>query len=295
MTTGEPLLLAALSAGAHFVDTGGDQSYQYAMYVRHESTARRAERVCLLGAGLEGMIGDLAAAWAAYAVCERESPHDDAAPGQIEERPLDDIAVSYVFDDLALSPSGQRAVFENLHSRGVAWHRGRWEAVPSGSERRRINAGADMGFERDVVSFPGGDVITIPRHVAARRVQTFVSTSRRAATTTALRLLARAMPLLPRQATGVLAPYVPTLQEYARTRFCVVAQARRGADLAHVSVRGSDLYRTSAAVAAWVVRQLLARSEGPAGMRAPSELFVPRTTLLELAGAADLRIETSFE
>src|SRR5207237_9453703 len=184
-----------------------------------------------------------------------------------------------------------RAVFDQLHDRGLAWRRDRWESVATGAERRRINAG---GGERDVVSFPGGAVITLPRHVAARSVQTFVSTTRSQLATTALRLLARAMPLVPRAATAALATYTPSDDEYARTKFAVVAQARRGFQAAQVVVSGVDLYRASAVIAAWVARHLAARAGGPTGMRAPSELFRPAAALRELASSGAIAIEPSF-
>jgi hypothetical protein len=211
-----------------------------------------------------------------------------------EDRPLDDIAVSYVFDELVLSPASQRAVFDGLHARGLAWRRDRWEPIAPAAERRRINAGSALGGEREVASYPGGDVITVPRHIAARSVQSFASTTRRNVAQTALRWLVRAVPLLPKSATDLLATYTPANEEYARTRFAVVAQARRGFSSAQVVVTGSDLYRTSAIVAAWVTRQLLARSAGPVGMRAPSELFRPEPTLRELASIGGLSIEPSF-
>src|SRR5262249_6012155 len=160
--------------------------------------------------------------------------------------PLDEVAVSYIYDDLVLSPSSQKAVFGNLHTRSLVWQRDRWEHVAPAVTRRRVNAGSAMGGERDAVSFPGGDVITVPRHVAASTVQTFVSTTRSTAATTALRLLARAMPLVPKRAIDALAPYQPHEEEYARTRFAVIAQARRGFAAAQIVVRGDDQYRTSA-------------------------------------------------
>src|SRR6202042_3187117 len=119
--------------------------------------------------------------------------------------PLDDIAVSYVFDDLVLSPAGQRAVFAGLHARGLAWRRDRWEPCAPAAERRRINAGLAMGGEREVASFPGGAVISVPRHVASMAVQTFASTTRQRAAQTVLRALARVMPLVPKRATDLLA------------------------------------------------------------------------------------------
>ncbi len=298
--TNERLLVAALAAGAHYVDLGGEQAFLHAAYERHESTARRAERVAISGAGVDCVLGDWAAAWAAAYVCGMErDPIGDAVRARpidrlADDRPLDDVAVSYVFDDLTLSPGGQRAALARLHDRSFVWRSDRWEQVAPASQRRRINAGLEMGGERDVVSFPGGDVITLPRHLAAKQIQTFASTSRRVGTMTALRLLARVVPFVPKRATDALATYAPSDEEYARTKFAVVAQARRGFASAQVTVRGQDLYRTSAVIAAWIARQLAARSTGPVGMRAPSELFRPEPALREVAEAAGLVVEPSF-
>ena len=295
---GDTVLVAALAAGAHYVDLGGDQAVMHALFERHDSAARHAGRAVVPGCGLNCAIGDWASAWAAMHVCgatdEGEAVRRSAPARLAEDRPLDEIAVSYLFDDLVLSPSSQKAVFGNLHTRGLVWRRDRWESVASAAERRRVNAGPAMGGERNAVSFPGGDVITVPRHIAARTVQTFVSTTRSQAATAALRLLARAMPLVPKRATDLLAPYQPHEEEYARTRFAVVAQARRGFAAAQVVVAGEDMYRASAGIAAWVARALMTRGDGPIGMRAPSELFRPEPALREIGGALGLSIEPSF-
>lgn len=294
--TGERVLIAALSAGAHYLDVTSDQAYMHDMYVRHESTARRSERVCLPGAGLECVVGDLAAASAAEAISGSSGAAvlRTIAPERLAERqPFDDVAVSYIFDDLVLSPSSQRAVFDALHARGLMWRRDRWEATGPAAQRRRIDAGDVMGGEREVLSFPGGDVITIPRHIASQSVQTFVSTSRRPAATTALRLLARAIPVVPKRISDVLAPYVPEREDYARTHFAVVARAQRGSSTAQVTVRGADMYRVSAAVTVWIARQLLGRTTGPVGMRAASEVFHPQPALLQVAQTANLTVEMS--
>jgi short subunit dehydrogenase-like uncharacterized protein len=295
---GEQVLLATLAAGAHYVDLGGDQAFMHAMYERHDSTARKAGRAVVPGCGLNCAIGDWASAWAAQHVCELDERgavvRDTPAPRIAEDRPLDEIAVSYIFDDLVLSPGSQKAVFGNLHTRGLVWHRDRWEHIAPAAERRKVNAGLAMGGQRDAVSFPGGDVITVPRHVAANTVQTFVSTTRSQAATTALRLLARAMPLVPKRATDLFAPYQPDEDEYARTRFAVIAQARRGFSAAQIVVGGDDQYRASAGIAAWVARALATRETGPTGMRAPSELFRPEPALREVAETIGLTIEPSF-
>ncbi|MFT3700635.1 MAG: saccharopine dehydrogenase NADP-binding domain-containing protein [Kofleriaceae bacterium] len=297
--TNEPVLAAALAAGAHYIDLGGEQAWLHTAYERHESTARKAGRVALIGAGIDCVLGDWAAAWAAQYVCNQldtdtEPTRTEPQPRLADEKPFDEITVSYVFDQFVLSPAGQQAAFARLHEDSLVWKRDRWETIRPASERRTINAGLDMGGEREVVSFPGGDVITIPRHIDAQKIQTFASTSRSRATTTALRLIARAVPFLPKRATEALGTYEPRADEYAQTKFAIIAQARRGFSSAQVTVRGSDMYTVSAIISAWIARQLVARSTGPVGMRAPTELFRAEPALREVAEAAGLVVEPSF-
>jgi hypothetical protein len=296
---GDAVLMAALAARAHYIDLGGDQARVHTASERHDSTARRAGRAVLLGAAVNGALGDLAAAWAAARVCGADAEVDGAlvrvapAPRLAEDAPFDEVAVSYVFDDLVLSPASQRAVFAGAGVRALAWRRDRWESVAVAAERRRVNAGAELGGEREVASFPGGDVLSVPRHVAAQRVQTFVSTSRSALAQRALRWAARAAPFVPR-AEALLAPYVPDEAEYARTRFAVVAQARREFAAAQVVVAGHDLYQGTATIAAWLARQLAARESGPIGVRALGELVRPVPALRELASIGNFTIAPSF-
>jgi hypothetical protein len=193
-----------------------------------------------------------------------------------------------------LSPGSQKAVFGNLHTRGLVWRRDRWETLPPAAERKHVNAGPEMGGVRDAASFPGGDVITVPRHIHAQHVQTYVSTTRSAIAATALRLFARALPLVPRRATELLAPYQPTDDEYTKTKFAVIAQAHRGFSAAQVVMRGHDQYRASAGIAAWIARELAQRAAGPIGMRAPSELFRAEAAIHAVASLIDLRVEPSF-
>ena len=295
---GEPVLLAALAANAHYIDLGGDQSFIHAVYERHDSTARRAGKLVVPGCALNCALGDWGAAWAAAHVCgvtdEGSVVRASPAPRLGEDQPLDEIAVSYIYDDLVLSPGSQKAVFGNLQKRGLVWRRDRWETQAPAAERKHVNAGPEMGGVRDAASFPGGDVITVPRHINALSIQTYVSTTRNAVASTALRLFARALPLVPKKITDALAPYQPTDDEYARTQFAVIAQARRGFAAGQVVMRGHDQYRASAGIAAWVARELAHRGAGPIGIRAPSELFRAEAAIRAIAPLIDLRVEPSF-
>lgn len=295
--TAAPVLTAALAAGAHYVDVGGEQATLQALYERHESTARRAGLIALPGAGVDCVLGDLAAAWAARHLCGLDDPgevvRDTPAERIAEDRPLSEACISYVFDDLALSAGSQRALFATVGQRPAVWHRDRWEPGRT-ADKRRINAGTAMGGERDAIAHAAGDPITIPRHLAADRIASYLSTTRDPASGLLLRLLSTAATLLPKAAGDVLAPYAPPEAELARARFAVVAQVRRGFSAAQVIVRGHDLYTTTAAITAWTARALAARGPGPVGMRAPAELFRPRPALHALADAAGLVIEPSF-
>lgn len=295
---GDSVIEVALAAGAHYLDVGGDQAHVHDLMERFDSPARRAGRTVLPACAVDCVLGDLAAAWAAQHVCgiheDGDAVRTEPAPRIAEDRPFDEIAVSYIFDDLVLSAGSQRTLFGALGSRGLRWTRDRWETVSPGAEKRRVNAGRDFGGERDCVSFPGGDVLTVPRHVAAQRVQTFVSTTRSVAAATAMRWLSRASVLVPKRAGDLLAPYAPPDEEFTRTSFAIVAQVRRGFSAAQVVVRGTDLYQTSAAIIAWACRALVTRDVGPIGIRAPAELFRPEMALAELATVAGLDIEPSF-
>jgi hypothetical protein len=295
--TAAAVLAAALAAGAHYVDVGGEQEVLRALYERHESAVRRAGVVALPAAGVDCALGDLAAAWAAGHLLGVDDPGDavrsEPAPRLAEQHPLDDITVSYVFDQLARPPGSQRAAFDAVGNRPLIWRRDRWEAATAG-DHRRINAGPARGGERDAVVHAAGDVITIPRHLAARRVTGQLSTTRHPGTATALRLLARALPFLPRRAGEWLVPYALADADYRATRLAVIAQVRRGFSAAQIVVAGHDLVRTTAVIAAWSACRLAERGRGPVGMRAAAELFRPEPALRAIARAADLTIEPSF-
>ncbi len=295
--TAEPVLEAALTAGAHYVDVGGEQAALHALYERHESTARHAGLVALPGAGVDAVLADLAATWAAQHLvgATDDGPAVRAEPARrlAEDQPLEEVITSYVFDDLVLSAGSQRALFAASAQRPLVWRRDRWEPGRAG-ERRHVNAGPELGGERAAVSYAGSEVLAIPRHVAVDFVASYASTTRSAGATRALGLLARALPFVPKAASELLAPYADPDADYERTRLAVIAQVRRGFSAAQIVVRGRDLYTTTAAIVAWCAQALATRVSGPSGMRTPAELFRAPQALREIATHAELVFEPSF-
>jgi hypothetical protein len=205
-----------------------------------------------------------------------------------------------LFDDLSLSPGAQASVFANLHAPMVAWRRDRWDAERPGRHQRTFNPGpapvaipapaqlAPPGrYEREAFSIGGGDNITIPRHVAAIAVDTYLAVSRRPGVHRALRLAAMAASLLPSQAAALLVPAATSLEAaraaYAATRFAVVASAEHPFDARHAVAHGRDLYATSTAITARLTLALARRPSGPSGVLAAAEIVRAPAFLAELA------------
>ncbi|MCX5740878.1 MAG: NAD(P)H-binding protein, partial [Proteobacteria bacterium] len=176
--TAEPVLAAAIAAGASYVDVGGEQPALRTLHERHDAAVRRAGLVALPGAGLDCAIGDLAAAWGARVLigASSTSPNPNPSPTTdddlmyrepperlAEDHPLDEVCTSYLYDDFALSAGSQRALFGSVGDSAITWRAERWEPVRSGA-RRRVNV-RELGGEREAIAFGGGDAITVPRHI----------------------------------------------------------------------------------------------------------------------------------
>jgi short subunit dehydrogenase-like uncharacterized protein len=296
---GAPVLAAALAAGADYVDVAGEPHFVRAMYERHESAARRAGRTVVSGMAVGLALGDLAAARAAAACAAvgDDGPAVRAAPAArlAAHDPVDRVDVAHVLDDFSATPGSTRSTLETLAEPALIWCSDRWDEVPPGASSWQLDAGAALGGGRDAVSFPSGEVVTVPRHVAARRIETYVSWARTGWAMRAAGLAGRLAPLVARTTRAAArrldpAP-PPSAAMLARARFAIVARARRGADQATVRISGRDLYGTSALIAAWAAHALASRGSGPVGVLAPAEVFAPGPALAALAALADLRID----
>ncbi len=294
------LVRAAIEAGAAYLDTASEPAFLREVYERCEAAARKAGVACVSGAGVAPALGDLAAAWAAAHVLG--AADDDGVvratlpARQAEGDPLDEVAITWVLDGMAAAPGAQRAGIAMLTHGGAIWKDGRWDATAAGTSRRTVDAGPALGGARLAISAPGGEVVTVPRHVDAREIATYASVTRSAWAMRAAGLAARALPALggalgARMQRWAPAP-PPSAALRAQARFAVIAQARRGFDTAEVAIHGADLYATAAAITAWLAVALAAREAGPCGVLAPAEVLVAGPALATLAAAADLEIVT---
>lgn len=290
---GDPVVATAIAAGSHYLDLCAEQAVLRHVFERYDAPARHGHVAVVPGAAFSAL-GDLLAATAAARLLAEGSEGRDEGPvvRQVPLRRLTssdrlELSLGYLFDELSLSPGAQASVFANLHAPMVVWRRDRWDPERPGRRQRTFNDGTTS---REAFSVGGADNITIPRHVAAHSVDTYLSLSRQPAFHRALRLTALAASWLPAEASALLVPSVPAATEYAATRFTVVATAEHPFDARHVLVHGRDLYATSTAITSRLALALALRPTGPTGVLAPSEIVRAPAFLAELAAASVLEL-----
>ena len=215
-----------------------------------------------------------------------------------EDDPLDEVTVAYAVDDPATTPATRRTHADMFAAPGWVWQDDRWDPAPIGGEQRTINFGPELGGERLAMSFPSGEVITVPRHVAARRVQTFLSLARSRWIGALARAASRVAPTLYRAGAGGLidravAAATSVGGDPTRTHFALIARARRRFAIAQVSVVGADPYGLTALLVADAACDLASGPPAVVGAVTPSELWPAETSLRRIGESAGLAIDAA--
>ncbi len=285
---GEAVVRAALEADSHYIDTTGEQDFVRSIYEQFESAARAANRVIVNACAFEVALGD----WAA-----------NAAWAALDVPVADSISISYAVDNMQPTKGTQLSILDAMGKPGYRWEDDRWIPVSPGAQRIEVNYPEPFG-PRVALSFPSPEVITVPRHAPAKRVQTFMSLGQDNPFTRAASMMAPVLapvltPLLGsllRTSLGAIAESTIRAAEGKRpdqgnvARFAIVAEARAGSNVARCAVAGEDIYRVSASIACLAAERL--QNEGElGGVLAPSELFPSILALEEIAGQHGLFIE----
>ena len=293
LVVGEPILRAAIAVGAHYLDVAGEQAFIREAYERCDSRARKAGVTAVPGFAFEVALGDWAAARAAALV--------RAAAGTDDGEPIEEVAIGYAISRFRPSAGAVQSALGTLARPGVVWQEDRWERAAPGSRARTFAFPPPFGT-REAVRFPSGEVVTVPRYLATRRVETYLAWGDGSPVA---RVAARAAglvgPLLPVLAASPLGALVraragaappPDAAERSASRFAIVAEASHRFHRSRVSLSGSDLYGISVDIIAEGVRHLTgAAARPPSGVLAPSELMDPVEALAELVGEGRLAME----
>jgi short subunit dehydrogenase-like uncharacterized protein len=265
---GEPVVRAAITHGAHYLDTTGEQPFVKAM-LAHDDWARQQRVAVVCAQAFEVAVADCAAAVAAGGFREIAAVH-----------------VTYA-TRMHPSQGTQRTVLRMLQSEGYAYCGSEWVEERAAAVTRLMDFPPPLGRVA-AVSFPSAEVITVPRHLAVREVRTFMALPRLAA-----RLASTAAPLarallrtpLARLATRLVGEGTggPDDQTRAGDAFHLAIDVRgvRAGAATHrrLLLRGRDPYGLTAVIAAYGAQQMCADGYDRSGVLAPAAAFAPRALL----------------
>jgi len=255
--SGEAVVTAAIAAGLPYVDTSAEFPFLQRIFDRHDGPARQAGVAVVPGMAFYSAPADLASALAARAL----------------GRPPDTVEIAYHLSGARPSRGTLRTNLRRIGEPCFVRESGQLVA-------RRIGDDARAGrFQNGTVArWPGGEVLTVPRHTGAGSVGVFlampnvVAAAFRCPGVTAF--LQRVGRVVVGQARGG-----PTPAVRQRARFTIVAEARAGGAAARCVVEGHDLYGLTAAACVEAAQGLGVVLDGPSGALAPAEAFDPAAFL----------------
>ena len=246
---------AAVAAGAHYLDTTGEQAF-----VRLVHDEIEAGTAVLPAFGFDYVPGDLAARLAAEQV----------------DGPLDEIVVAYSVSGTSTSRGTRRTVGHVMGQDQVAWADGRLVPSRFGATTRTVRF--PFG-ERTVVEWGGTEPLTVPRHTDVRNVRSYFRAPAAAAKTGGLGRLAAPLVRL----AARFGPAGPSDEARAKSRFAVVAEASGPGGRGRAVLTGRDVYGLTALLIVRGAEALLAGEHRATGVAAAAEAFNARTLIGRLA------------
>jgi short subunit dehydrogenase-like uncharacterized protein len=251
---------AAVGAGAHYLDTTGEQAFVRLVHDRIE-----AGTVVLPAFGFDYVPGDLAARLAAEQV----------------EGALDEVVVAYSVKGVGTSRGTRRTIGAVMSQKQVAWQDGRLVDSRFGATTRTVRF--PFG-ERTVVEWSGTEPLTVPRHTDVRNVRSYIR--------------APAVAAQAGRFGRLTAPFVklgagfgrsgPSEESRRQSRFAVVAEARGPEGGRRATVTGRDVYALTALLVATAADALRKGEVSGAGVLAPAEAFDARALAAGLAPLLEL-------
>lgn len=154
---GDRLVRAALDAGIHYVDAAGDQHHIRNLFDNYDEEATQCDVAVVPALGFGVAIGDCLAQLAAQA-----------------HQPADEVVIGYAIEGVEASGSHPQAGATT--GREVVYRGGEWRPVPFEFDRGWFPFPDQVG-PRQMSRYGCGEVITVPRHVKTRSVQTLITST----------------------------------------------------------------------------------------------------------------------
>jgi short subunit dehydrogenase-like uncharacterized protein len=261
---GAPVIEAALDVRAHYVDTTGEQPYMKRVFDFLDAPARARGRAVVPGAGFDYVPGDLLCAAAARG-----------------HEPLRELVVAYAVSGFGATRGTLHSALQMLREDEVEYVDGAWRPAGALPLRERFAFPEPIG-DQVVARYPGGEVVTAPRHLRTRAVRQRISARSFAprpevagfvpAVTAALGPFLRTPLSAPLDALIDRLPEGPSDEAREHSRFTIVAEARgEDGSTGRAVLQGSDVYGLTAVTAVELARLMCLDGFDRTGARAPAQ------------------------
>lgn len=222
--SGAQVIEAAIAAGAHYVDTSGEQPYIQDVYDTFIADAGRAGVTVMPAVTDGGVPGDLVA----HLLAERIGPVDQFT------------AAHRITRSGGMSRGSLRSALglaDVISSGGIGYEGGQWRANAGAAPGAMVFPGESQSTA--MVAFPLQEMTSVPRHVKVRSVRCFVEEALSALVSAPI--TAELIDTLPEG---------PGPQDRAAQRWTIVVDAvARDGRRARGVIHGPDTYGTTAVIA----------------------------------------------
>jgi short subunit dehydrogenase-like uncharacterized protein len=271
---GEPVLRAAVETRTHYLDTTGEQPWMRLAFERYGAAAADAEVAVIPAMGFDYVPGDMIAALTAEGMGE-----------------VDEVTVAYGWFDFQPTRGTMQTTLEILSGEAVEWRKLQWLPAEKPLAGASFDFPAPIGRQR-MLRYPAGEQITVPRHVATRRVRTLLTASTFAPTprlAPLMQLLARPTGVALRtplkravQAAVARLPEGPSEEQRAACSYTIACEVSRGTEIRRGALHGRDTYGITAALIARGALEAAGAGFSGRGALAPAEAFDPKEFLAGL-------------
>ncbi|MFF0795118.1 saccharopine dehydrogenase family protein [Streptomyces spiralis] len=157
--TGEPVAMAALAAGCHYLDHAADPLYVKHLFDTFEVPAREANTVMIPGMSFYGAIADLLTSVVTSGLSD-----------------VDAVTVAYAVNGWRMTAASKATAAQLNGADRVLYSNGTHRVAPARAELASFEFPQPIGTRAVLVDYPASEVVTIPRHVRARSVQVLMTT-----------------------------------------------------------------------------------------------------------------------
>ncbi|HEU4390141.1 MAG TPA: saccharopine dehydrogenase NADP-binding domain-containing protein [Blastocatellia bacterium] len=257
---GEVVVREAVRAGAHYLDTTGEQSFIRMVFERYGDEARSKGVALVPACAFEYAFGDAATALA----CK------DLASCQ-------EVDLTYAIEGMQSSRGTRKSILRAIAAPGYALRNGSPVELKAGMLSRVVDVPAQG--RRRAYSFPGGEVFMAPLHVSVKDLSTWMTYP---VPSLVMKLFALAGPPLMRSPlAGWFSKRIdkgqfgPDAEQRAATNFTIICSARGATGNRRVVVQGTDPYGLTAVLAGTVAQAMMGDDFKGRGCLSPSMVGGP--------------------